>query len=184
MTQELITGYHGTSRTAALSILKNGFRKSTGDKQWLGDGVYFFAHHAPYINGKNEALSWATKVRHCEYPEVIEASFKLDNETDLNFCFNKYLRQDFEAKVREQAPIHLKELNKRVKVSTFLKNYIKLLIDNSDEINLVMANTNGFRFKTEQNEKETIIQDIIVRHQIQVCVISNKLIKSLNCIKL
>lgn len=41
---ELVTcaAFHGTSRTAAERIAKDGFRPSNNDYDWLGDGIYFF----------------------------------------------------------------------------------------------------------------------------------------------
>jgi len=37
-----IKGYHGTSVNSAELIVKSNYEKSIGDKEWLGDGVYFF----------------------------------------------------------------------------------------------------------------------------------------------
>src|SRR3990167_10256340 len=39
---DLITGYHGTNREDAEQILKEGFKLSANEYDWLGDGVYFF----------------------------------------------------------------------------------------------------------------------------------------------
>ena len=63
-------GYHGTDNAHVRSILTTGFRPSTGDTHWLGDGVYFF------LNGKSthpegQAEQWA----------VLEA---WDNKTKAN----------------------------------------------------------------------------------------------------
>jgi hypothetical protein len=35
-------GYHGTEQANCESILQDGFRPSSGERHWLGDGVYFF----------------------------------------------------------------------------------------------------------------------------------------------
>lgn len=37
-----IVGHHGTSDESARAITKNNFNTSKGDKEWLGDGAYFF----------------------------------------------------------------------------------------------------------------------------------------------
>lgn len=37
-----IVGHHGTSDESARAITKNNFNTSKGDREWLGDGVYFF----------------------------------------------------------------------------------------------------------------------------------------------
>ena len=52
-------GHHGTSKANAQSILRSGFRKSSG-KQWFGDGVYFFD------DDQREALNWAVRVKKLE----------------------------------------------------------------------------------------------------------------------
>ncbi len=71
-----ISGYHGTSQIKAASILKNGFRASDNDYDWLGTGIYFF-QDAPL-----RAKQWATQ-QHPENPAVICAIVKLDNCIDL-----------------------------------------------------------------------------------------------------
>jgi hypothetical protein len=38
----IVYGYHGTSRTKAANILKQGFLASDNDYDWLGTGIYFF----------------------------------------------------------------------------------------------------------------------------------------------
>ena len=42
MSDKILTIYHTTAKKNEESILKNGFRKSKGKKQWLGEGVYFY----------------------------------------------------------------------------------------------------------------------------------------------
>ena len=34
--------YHGTHKRFSDDILRNGFKESKGDKEWLGDGIYFY----------------------------------------------------------------------------------------------------------------------------------------------
>lgn len=71
-----IYGYHGTSRTKAMSIENNGFVASDNDYDWLGTGIYFF-QDAPM-----RAKQWATQ-QHPEEPSVIRALIRLDNCIDL-----------------------------------------------------------------------------------------------------
>lgn len=47
--------YHGTDSVSAEGILNSGFQSSTGEKQFLGDGVYFF-ESAP-----DQAERWAKR---------------------------------------------------------------------------------------------------------------------------
>lgn len=53
-----IVGYHGTSAAAAASILREGFKNSEGDNEWIGHGTYFFIHG---ISSKpaDQAEGWA-----------------------------------------------------------------------------------------------------------------------------
>lgn len=51
-----VWGYHGTSASAAAGILRDGFRSSANEYDWLGDGTYFF-QDAPH-----RAHKWATKL--------------------------------------------------------------------------------------------------------------------------
>jgi hypothetical protein len=55
-----IEGFHGTTLVAAESIVRNGFKHSEKDYDWLGDGVYFW-QDGPY-RAREWALKWA--VRH------------------------------------------------------------------------------------------------------------------------
>ena len=71
-----VRGHHGTSATAATSILREGFRASRNAYDWLGDGVYFF-QDAPA-----RAQEWATTL-HGPDAAVIESSIRLANCMDL-----------------------------------------------------------------------------------------------------
>ena len=71
-----VLGYHGTSRANAIRILNDGFRVSSNDYDWLGEGVYFF-QDAPL-----RASQWA-KEQYPEEPVVIRALIRLDNSIDL-----------------------------------------------------------------------------------------------------
>ena len=36
-----VLGYHGTSASRAAQIMREGFRMSRNDWDWLGEGIYF-----------------------------------------------------------------------------------------------------------------------------------------------
>jgi hypothetical protein len=71
-----VYGYHGTSQTKALSILKHGFLPSDNDYDWLGTGIYFF-QDAPI-----RAKQWAME-QHPNEPAVICSLIQLENCIDL-----------------------------------------------------------------------------------------------------
>ena len=66
-----VTGFHGTSRASAGSILANGFDLSRNEYDWLGEGVYFF-QDAP-----QRALDWARE-RFGREAAVVMAMIDLD----------------------------------------------------------------------------------------------------------
>jgi hypothetical protein len=71
-----IRGYHGTSQDQAKAILRDGFRASDNDYDWLGTGIYFF-QDAPL-----RAKQWAIQ-RYPSDPAVICSSIRLENCIDL-----------------------------------------------------------------------------------------------------
>jgi hypothetical protein len=85
--QILVYGYHGTSIENAKSIVKQGFKVSKNDYDWLGKGIYFW-QDAP-----GRAWSWAQK--HHQRPAVIRAeiNINIDFTVDLldSFPDNVYL---------------------------------------------------------------------------------------------
>ncbi len=40
-----MSGYHGTAQSRFKSIQREMFRPSSGEKEWLGPGIYFFAEY-------------------------------------------------------------------------------------------------------------------------------------------
>ena len=71
-----VTGFHGTSRASAGSILANCFDLSRNEYDWLGEGVYFF-QDAP-----QRALDWARE-RFGREAAVVMAMIDLDGCMDL-----------------------------------------------------------------------------------------------------
>ncbi len=76
MNDAIVRGHHGTSRRAASAILANGFKASSNEYDWLGDGVYFF-QDAP-----RRALEWARGLHGTE-GVVIESSIRLIDCMDM-----------------------------------------------------------------------------------------------------
>ncbi|WP_214808553.1 MULTISPECIES: hypothetical protein [unclassified Exiguobacterium] len=81
----LMRAYHGTSLTNVDSIVQKGFIPSTGENQWMGEGVYFFredleqakvwAYHEKSRLLKRKQYTKARKYKGCvfewksEFPE-------------------------------------------------------------------------------------------------------------------
>jgi hypothetical protein len=71
-----VQGYHGTSIEATDAILREGFRLSRNEPDWLGDGVYFF------LNGPGRAWDWATTL-HGSNAAVIGSIIRLEDCMNL-----------------------------------------------------------------------------------------------------
>lgn len=71
-----IHGFHGTSLSNAHEIIVSGFRLSSNDWDWLGDGVYFF-QDAP-----RRAWDWARN-HYPDEPAVLASMIRLDHCMDL-----------------------------------------------------------------------------------------------------
>lgn len=71
-----VRGYHGTSRAASETILKEGFHPSQNTYDWLGTGIYFW-QDAP-----RRAQEWA-ETRHATSAAVLEATISLIDCLDL-----------------------------------------------------------------------------------------------------
>jgi hypothetical protein len=83
-------GYHGTSLDSSEKIIEENYKLSIGDKEWLGDGVYFF------MKGLNDpkdlARKWAiasawnngTKTNKYNEYSVLESDIKVDDDNLLD----------------------------------------------------------------------------------------------------
>lgn len=105
----MIEAYHGTSRDAADSILKNSFNESSKVNEWLGHGIYFFVPGIsdPIENSKQWAVaqSWslAQNKQTYKYTSVLQANVKLDADKIIDIteisglaAFNEIKEQLFD----------------------------------------------------------------------------------------
>lgn len=76
MPAPIVLGYHGTTISAARSIVRTGFRLSTNEEDWLGKGAYFF-QDAP-----QHAFEWARQ-RYGYDVAVVRARIHLDDCMDM-----------------------------------------------------------------------------------------------------
>lgn len=108
-----ISGYHGTSLKSAKLIISSNFKLSVGDKEWLGNGVYFF------INGisskpEKQAEDWAiaeawdkiAQRNKYERYSVIKSSIEVEDDKFLDLTVEEgveilnYLTDKFEKKIK------------------------------------------------------------------------------------
>lgn len=107
-----IVGHHGTSVDSANAILKNSFSISEGDREWLGDGVYFFVDG---VSTKTVELAskwaiaeaWNKKERKLDYNSysIIESTISVDELEYLDLTIEdglevlEYLIDRYEDKI-------------------------------------------------------------------------------------
>lgn len=139
----IITGYHGTSKRSAVSILLDGYNISTGDTQWLGDGIYFYYDYS-------SALDWAKRfnpgaeiaVLHSVITVAKNEVIDFDSEDGRNMMYwilklaNHYQVGFSETEIQKNQSTMAKlawELNDHCKVlcASFPseKSWVKLLLD-------------------------------------------------------
>ncbi|GAB2633471.1 hypothetical protein [Belliella aquatica] len=99
-----IVGYHGTSAESAVGIIKEGFKNSEGENEWIGKGTYFFIKGISSIPS-DQALEWA----------IAEA---WDNSNRINI-YNRFAVIKSEIKVEEE---HLLDLT--IEDGVNILNYI------------------------------------------------------------
>lgn len=114
-----IEGFHGTDSANKEKILDENFSSSIGDKEWLGDGAYFFCNGITTQQAERLASKWAIahaydkSTKSYKYNEfvVIKAIISVEesNLLDLtnfdglelfNYMRNKYIRKIEEGGVR------------------------------------------------------------------------------------
>jgi hypothetical protein len=100
--------YHGTKAKDAENICSNGFNKSTGEKQFLGDGVYFFESSKAY------AEDWARNRFKCEIIGVVKSTVSLGRCLDLN---DKEHKDYVEHVVKELKERGMQEITDSVAIS-------------------------------------------------------------------
>jgi uncharacterized lipoprotein YehR (DUF1307 family) len=107
-------GYHGTSISSAKEIIKSNYDLSIGDKEWLGNGVYFFIegiNSKPDEQAKNWAIaqSWDNTKLKYKYKEycVIKSIIKVKDDDLLDLTKEEgvevlnYLLKCFEKKIEK-----------------------------------------------------------------------------------
>jgi hypothetical protein len=118
-----IEGYHGTNAAHAESIQINNFKPSVGDKEWLGNGTYFFIHgisndRKPEIAAADwvKASAWDnnSKCNKYVYCCVLKAitqiydNYLLDLTTADGMEIFNYYRQEFNNKLAKSRRIFSK----------------------------------------------------------------------------
>ncbi|MDI6634814.1 MULTISPECIES: hypothetical protein [Pantoea] len=88
--------YHGTTKDAALSIISDGFRLSSSNEDWLGNGVYFFINGIS--NPLEKAKEWARNSNVDDELCVIKAKVKLDESQLLDLRSTDGLKEYNEQK--------------------------------------------------------------------------------------
>lgn len=83
--------FHGTSFEGASSIIKQGYKSSMGDREWLGDGAYFFVEglsKTPHQQAEEwaEAQAWDNDEKLYKYRKlsVLKSRIAVDGKNFLD----------------------------------------------------------------------------------------------------
>lgn len=125
-----LTGFHGTDSANEASILATGFKASTGDDHWLGDGVYFFVEGNSAVDPVGAAVKWAiaqaydTTTKLNKYSEyvVIEAEIEVKEENFLDL--NSVEGMEVFNKIRNQFVKKIKDGGKKLKYGAFQDGHL------------------------------------------------------------
>lgn len=86
-----LEGFHGTSFDGASSIIKEGYKSSTGDSEWLGDGVYFFLEglsKSPQMQAEEWTIAQAWDKQHQTFKykklSVLKSIIKVEEDHFLD----------------------------------------------------------------------------------------------------
>ena len=84
-------GFHGTSFESAASVIRQGYKPSVNDRDWLGDGVYFFTEglsKTPIHQAEEwaKAQSWDKEHHAYKYAKlsVLKSHIAVDEERLLD----------------------------------------------------------------------------------------------------
>lgn len=106
MAQNKQTAYHGTSVAAAANIRKEQhFRESEKDNEWLGSGVYFFAHRVlaqRWTKGKGDVLTVALEYDDRELLDLDDQE-QLDALNQMMETLNERLQDQIKIKPGDKA---------------------------------------------------------------------------------
>ena len=83
-----MVGYHGTLQSQFASIKREKFHLSTGDKEWLGPGIYFFAEYENAVWwAKTEAIKRVkTKTKNPSFVIQVNIWYKDSEYLDLDLA--------------------------------------------------------------------------------------------------
>ena len=168
-------GFHGTNIVSATKILKeNNFHPSTGDDEWLGKGIYFFAY-------PEDAEWWCSSYKRLKKHESVILRVEIEAESVIDLLGSKAdidAFKDFCDVVKDKCP----RLPNGEKRSNYMSLAIKILMkDKNYRRDMIIG---GF----EQNRHLWYREGTCERRkfplvvaQVQYCIYNHDCIKSISC---
>lgn len=167
-------GYHGTIKSYADSILfSQKFKKSEKANEWLGYGIYFYAHY-------EEAVWWANNQsrRYKELPAILRVSIEcksseffdldiFDNALAISNTFERFIR-----KLKQEGTVGIDFESKQLDEQWCFA--VELYKETHPEIKLI-----AYTFDAPMSRKRKHKRPIFIPRQKQYCVISHDIIKSI-----
>lgn len=126
-----LDGFHGTNLECVDSILNDGFKPSSGNREWLGDGVYFFVEGLSKTP-ENQATQWAivsawnNKKKANDYQEYAVLHGIITVEEDKYLDLTEADGIDVLNYIQESCTAKLKTRNKKLHyIDGYLINYAR-----------------------------------------------------------
>ena len=152
-----IKGHHGTNSNNCRKILNSNYKISKGDREWLGDGVYFFIEGVSSENSIELAKKWviaeSSKRRYKDYT-VIESEIKVAEENLLDLT-NKEGVEIFSYFYKKFFEEIKKELNKGQQGLKFCDGFLINLMRKKETLPIEVVKGN-FYIKFDEERKNKI----------------------------
>lgn len=154
-----LKGYHGTATGMAEKIEIDGYKASTDDISWLGQGVYFFrsSSGSVEIDGLNEAKSWVISVKKYHRWVIFEA--KIISAKFLDLVDNIEHRKYYEIARGKMLEMYDRQKKPRNALRDFI---VFKYIDEQNDFDFIRALVDAGR--------QEYSSFIVKRPQIQICV--------------
>lgn len=194
---EKLTGYHGTSELSAKKIIQqNKFNLSTGDRHWLGKGIYFFEHADLSVWWAKTKSKKSKSVYFYNSPiSVLEVIISVDRDKFLDLSdplkklnyFNRFYKprlMEYFKDIKSKNKNISKTRDNKIKIFSIMMDIYK----NENNIEVVRAIFEKERYseegdirKKENDDLHNLCIDFLDTklHEIQICVIDNKNISNI-----
>lgn len=160
-----LTGYHSTTKEAAKDILSNNeFILSTSDKEWLGNGIYFYKEY-------KDALEWNRDEHKSQADAILHGIICVNDDEYIDFDTENGKKQI--RKIKENLIKDFKDTVKSISVQELQCLIANLTWDEYPQVKVLSAS-----FHPDRSLLKTLIDERPFRKEF--CVRDNKYIFGIN----